>query len=72
MRIVATLGSVVEIDISGKKPGRGAYVCADGSCAQQGIKRGRLEYALRMTIHEEDWEQLVSSLASLIAQDSTH
>ena len=69
IRIVAIPGDAVEMDISGKKPGRGAYVCADGNCVHRGIKRGRLEHALRMTIYEEDWEQLVSSLSGL---NSTH
>lgn len=43
----------VQIDPGGKLPGRGAYLHDRRSCWVLGLK-GRLEKALRATIHEQD------------------
>lgn len=65
VRIVASSENVIELDVSGRKLGRGAYVCSDGICVQQGIKRARVEHVLRAKVNEEDWGKLVSSLSGL-------
>jgi predicted RNA-binding protein YlxR (DUF448 family) len=62
MRIVAPPQGSVEVDPTGKQAGRGAYVCRDVGCVQGPLKRGRLEYALKTEIGDEDWERLRSSL----------
>ena len=43
----------VRIDLSGKLPGRGAYLHDQKSCWNRGLK-GSLEKALRITIPEQD------------------
>lgn len=68
VRIAATPEGSVQIDPTGKLPGRGAYVCGDGVCVQQGLKRGRLEYALRTKLENGTWEELVSSIDGLSGQ----
>jgi predicted RNA-binding protein YlxR (DUF448 family) len=50
------------MDPSGKQPGRGAYVCKDGNCSPAGLKKGRLEHALRTAIKDEEWAELNSSV----------
>ena len=60
LRIVATPEGPVKVDPIGRKSGRGAYVCGDRVCFQKGISRGRLEYALRSKLADEDWKQIVS------------
>ena len=57
-RIVATPQGNVTIDPTGKLPGRGAYVCGVGDCAEQGLKRGRLEHLLRAKLKDEEWASL--------------
>lgn len=57
-RIVATPQGSVTIDTTGKLPGRGAYVCGDGECAGQGLKRGRLEHVLRAKLKDDEWASL--------------
>ena len=46
VRIVRTPDGRVEIDPSGRMAGRGAYLCADGSCWARAVERGSLSKAL--------------------------
>lgn len=46
LRLVLDKQRCVERDEMGTKPGRGAYVCREGSCMEQ-LPRKRLERALR-------------------------
>ena len=64
-RIVATPSEGVIIDPSAKMQGRGTYVCKDGECASQGLRRGRLEYALRVELEDEQWIKLQTSVEAL-------
>ncbi len=66
IRIVRTHNNGVEIDLSGKKPGRGAYLCPKLECWELGIKKNRLEYALRVKITLENREQLLKDGAELL------
>jgi predicted RNA-binding protein YlxR (DUF448 family) len=45
-------GSVV--DETGKRNGRGAYLCRHHTCWEQAIKRGSLNRALRISLQSED------------------
>ena len=45
-RIVRTPGGDVILDPSGRLAGRGAYVCFDGDCLTNAIKKGALTRAL--------------------------
>lgn len=49
----------VEVDPSGKKAGRGAYLCPMPACWQAGLRKGRLEYVLRTTLTEDNRQQLM-------------
>ena len=48
------------MDSSGKKAGRGAYLCPAGACWEAGLKSGRLEHALHTAISPANREQLIS------------
>ena len=58
VRIVRGPEGGAEIDLTGKKPGRGAYLCRRPECWQEAIKRGRLETPLRTKLRTEDRAQL--------------
>lgn len=47
IRIVRTADGDVEIDPRGKKAGRGAYLCKARECWQTGLKKKKVERALR-------------------------
>ncbi len=53
MRIVRTPEGRVEIDTQARKPGRGAYLCPQVECWEQGLKIRRLSYVLRGSIDQE-------------------
>jgi predicted RNA-binding protein YlxR (DUF448 family) len=53
VRIVRTPQGALEIDNRGKKAGRGAYLCRTRDCFESGLKRKRLEYALKVELGPE-------------------
>ena len=54
LRIVRTPDGHVLLDPSGKKSGRGAYLCARRSCWDLALKKGRLEHEFELTLPDED------------------
>ncbi len=58
--MVHTADGSIEIDISGKKAGRGTYLCREQGCWEVGLKGGRLEHALRTTLTQDNRERLIS------------
>ncbi len=50
IRIVRTPQGEIEMDTGGKKPGRGAYICADAECFKKAVKSKGLEKALEKAI----------------------
>ena len=69
VRIVLTVKSDILIDPTGKKQGRGAYVCKDRMCNDGMLKKGRLEYVLRTIIPNDDWERLAIAIRSAVGSD---
>lgn len=65
VRVVLTPDGECLIDETGKRSGRGAYVCGKQECRQQAMKGGRLARALRVeptALRTEDKERLQESL----------
>jgi predicted RNA-binding protein YlxR (DUF448 family) len=58
IRVVRTPEGVVEVDETGKKAGRGAYLCRRWECWQEAIRRERLATALRVKLLEADKDAL--------------
>ena len=54
IRIVRTPDGRVEIDPTGKKAGRGAYLCASQECWLRALARDNLGQALRIAIPQAD------------------
>ena len=53
LRIVRTPEGGIEIDNTGKKSGRGVYICPEADCLQQALKGKRLQKALQQDIPDE-------------------
>lgn len=58
VRIVRNPQGAIEIDPRGKKAGRGAYLCRVQDCWENGLKRKKLEHALKVGIIPEQLEAL--------------
>jgi hypothetical protein len=65
IRVVRTPTGHIELDPTGKKSGRGAYLCARRSCWEPALHQGRLEREFEMAIPAEDRPALEAYLDSL-------
>ncbi len=59
IRLVRISNENVEVDIDGKKTGRGAYLCPSTECWEIGLKGSRLEHCLRTKLTRDNREQLI-------------
>lgn len=67
VRIVRTPAGTVETDPTGKKAGRGAYLCPQQSCWELALKKRLLEHALQTPISPQDRAALEEYAHSLAA-----
>ena len=58
IRILKTTEDEVIIDTTGKKNGRGAYICPSRECFQKAVKNKGIERSLKMAIPKEVYETL--------------
>lgn len=65
VRVVRTPENEVIIDLTGKKSGRGAYVCRDKACLKKAIKAKRIQSNLEVQISEELIEALSKELEDI-------
>jgi len=59
IRLVRLSNGSVEVDASGRRAGRGGYLCQKQECWEVGLKGNRLEYTLRTTLTPENRERLL-------------
>lgn len=59
IRVVRTPRGEIEIDETGRKDGRGAYICATRECMNKAMKGSHLEHTLKSSITGENREKLV-------------
>ena len=58
IRVIKTPEDLIEIDFTGKKNGRGAYICNSVECLKIAEKRKSLERPLKVTIPAEVYKEL--------------
>lgn len=58
LRIVRTPEGDIEIDLTGKKNGRGAYICKSEDCLKKVIKSKKLERTFEREISQEFYENI--------------
>jgi predicted RNA-binding protein YlxR (DUF448 family) len=58
VRLVRLPDGSIKVDLTGKKSGRGAYLCLSKSCWETALNTGRLEHAFRTGLKPEDRKQL--------------
>ena len=68
IRLVRTENGAAEIDIFGKKPGRGAYLCSDKVCWELALKKNRLEYASKTKLNEVNRQALIEYSHKLLEE----
>ena len=62
IRVVKNAEGEISVDLTGKKNGRGAYICHSEECLAMAIKAKRLERAFECQISEEIYERLMQEI----------
>jgi len=65
-RVVRGTDGSVDVDPTGKRSGRGAYVCRQPTCWEQALKRRALDRALKTVLDEPQRERLRAFAASVV------
>ena len=68
MRVLRTVENEICLDITGKKNGRGAYLCRSGECLRKARKNKGLERSFKMSIPGEVYETLEREFENLEAE----
>ncbi|MGN0166516.1 MAG: RNase P modulator RnpM [Acetatifactor sp.] len=68
MRVLKTAENEICLDVTGKKNGRGAYVCRSRECLQKARKNKGLERSFKMSIPNEVYEALEREFENLEAE----
>ena len=58
IRIVKSSEGILSVDLTGKKPGRGAYICKDTQCLEKAIKSKRINKNLETNVSAEIYDSL--------------
>ena len=69
IRIVRTPDGDVAVDDTGKRSGRGAYVCRNAECLTRAIRQKQLERQLEITLTNEVSEALTEEIKRLSSRE---
>lgn len=64
LRVVRTAQGEISLDETGRKAGRGAYICPNADCLAKARKKKSLERAFSAAIPPEVYEQLEKDLSN--------
>jgi len=65
IRVIKSLDGGISLDITGKKNGRGAYVCKQEECLKKARKNKGLERSFKMQIPEDIYDNLEKEFYSI-------
>jgi predicted RNA-binding protein YlxR (DUF448 family) len=62
IRVLRTPEGDIVLDLTGKKSGRGAYICKNAACLKKARKSRRIEASLECAISDELYEKMEEEL----------
>lgn len=65
MRVLRTPENEIVLDTTGRKNGRGAYLCRSMECLEKAVKNHGLEHSLKTGIPQEVYEDLKKEFEKL-------
>ena len=65
VRIVKTKEGEISLDTTGKKSGRGAYICKSAECLKKAVKAHRLEKSFECDIPEDVYASLEEAMKNV-------
>ena len=63
LRVVRSPEGIISIDFTGKKSGRGAYICQNETCFKKARKSNRIASMLDCAIPEEIYDEMQKRIA---------
>jgi len=69
VRVVAT-ETGAEADLSGRRPGRGAYLCRQDGCWREAARRRSLDRALHLKLDSNDWSRLRAGILTELSSQA--
>ncbi len=63
LRVVRDPNGEISLDFTGKKSGRGAYICQDLKCLKKARKSRRIDRSLECTVPDEVYDNMERELA---------
>ncbi|MCX6012552.1 MAG: YlxR family protein [Chloroflexi bacterium] len=68
VRIVRSSGNIIELDLTGKKPGRGTYLCRTVFCFESGLISNKLEFIFKIQLSLENKQKLFNDMKSMLSK----
>ncbi len=65
IRVLKTTDDEIVIDATGRKNGRGAYICPSMDCYKKAVKNKGLERSLKMAIPKDVYEALEKEMEQI-------
>lgn len=65
MRVLRTEEGQIILDVTGRKNGRGAYLCYSAACFERAVKSKALERSLKTAITAEVYEELKKEIDAI-------
>ena len=65
VRVVKSPEGEISLDTTGRKPGRGAYLCPDAACLAKAKKKKALERCFEQPVPAEVYDALARQLAAV-------
>ena len=62
LRVLRTPEGEIVLDFTGKKSGRGAYICRDVACLKKARKSRRIDRALEVSVSDEIYDKMEQEL----------
>ena len=62
LRVLRTPDGEILLDFTGKRSGRGAYICYDTKCFRAARKSGRIAKSLEVSVPDEIWDRMEGEL----------
>ena len=70
IRVVRGPDGVIALDLTGRAPGRGAYVHQSRMCLKEAVRRGSIAKALRVPLGQSEAARLVLELERSIGENA--
>ena len=64
VRVVKSQDGEIALDLTGKKAGRGAYLCPSAACLAKARKAKRLQNAFGVPVPDEVFDRLAAEIAA--------